>query len=97
MGGWDPVTVTNWLHLNNLKYEQIHKFIHPTICPAMAVDWKTKGFSPLEARQWASIQIQIDLAVSLRDLKIHPSMINKFLSSGYTWTKLLNTQLRNTQ
>ncbi|KAJ9058678.1 hypothetical protein DSO57_1010018 [Entomophthora muscae] len=30
-GGWNPVTVINWLHTNRLAYGDINKYIHPTI------------------------------------------------------------------
>ncbi|KAJ9060778.1 hypothetical protein DSO57_1027173 [Entomophthora muscae] len=83
-GGWNPITVTNWLHTNHLTYSEIHKYIHPTICPAVAIEWKSKGFSPNKAEQWAAAQISIELASSLKTLKIHPLMITDFVNFGYT-------------
>ncbi|KAJ9052651.1 hypothetical protein DSO57_1032195 [Entomophthora muscae] len=50
-GGWNPVTVVNWLHTNCLKYGDINKFILPTIGPEMAFEWKRHGFSASEAIQ----------------------------------------------
>ncbi|KAJ9086199.1 hypothetical protein DSO57_1006710 [Entomophthora muscae] len=69
---------------STLTYAEIHKYIHPTICPAMAVEWKAKEFTPTEAKQWASIQIPLDLAITLKDMKIHPSTVMDFLNSEYT-------------
>ncbi|KAJ9083802.1 hypothetical protein DSO57_1031084 [Entomophthora muscae] len=83
-GGWNPVTVTNWLHTNHLLYQEINKYIHPTIDPESAIEWKSKGLLSTEAKQWTNIRVQVDLASSLRDPKIYPSTINNFLLSGYT-------------
>ncbi|KAJ9073745.1 hypothetical protein DSO57_1012966 [Entomophthora muscae] len=44
VGGWNLMTVTNWLHTNHLTYHEIHKYINPTICPAVAIKWKLQGF-----------------------------------------------------
>ncbi|KAJ9077084.1 hypothetical protein DSO57_1020065 [Entomophthora muscae] len=54
-GGWNPVTVTNWLHTNRLQYGDINKYIHQTICPAMTVEWKNHRFPATEAIKWASL------------------------------------------
>ncbi|KAJ9078783.1 hypothetical protein DSO57_1003247 [Entomophthora muscae] len=35
---WNPVTVTNWLHTNRLKYRDINQYIHSTISPDKAVE-----------------------------------------------------------
>ncbi|KAJ9085906.1 hypothetical protein DSO57_1009485 [Entomophthora muscae] len=50
-GGWNPVTVVNWLHTNQLQYADINKYIHRTISPAMAIEWKQQGFPASEAIQ----------------------------------------------
>ncbi|KAJ9085457.1 hypothetical protein DSO57_1013916 [Entomophthora muscae] len=54
-GGWNPVTVTNWLHTNHLSYQEINKYIHSNVDPASAIEWKSKGFPPTEAKQRANI------------------------------------------
>ncbi|KAJ9061869.1 hypothetical protein DSO57_1016274 [Entomophthora muscae] len=93
-GGWNPITVTNWLHTNHLTYSEIHKYIHPAICPESAIAWKTKGFTPAEAKKWASIEAPIDLAISLRDIKIHPSMIADFLTEGYSMDEAIEYNIK---
>ncbi|KAJ9070116.1 hypothetical protein DSO57_1011731 [Entomophthora muscae] len=70
-GGWSPITVINWLHRNHLKYEDINKYIHSTISPDAAVTWKSKNFTATEAIQWAFILVHVDLAKSLKEMKIH--------------------------
>ncbi|KAJ9063283.1 hypothetical protein DSO57_1001721 [Entomophthora muscae] len=88
-GGWNPVTVTNWLHTNRLKYGEINKYIHKAINPTMAIEWRKHKLTATEAIQWASIRIHIDLAVSLRDMKIHASEVNDYLTNGYTLDEAL--------
>ncbi|KAJ9068023.1 hypothetical protein DSO57_1032943 [Entomophthora muscae] len=95
-GGWNPATVINWLQSNNLKYGDINKFIHPTISPALAVEWKSHGFSATEAIQWANIAIQVDLARKLRNMKIHPSVVSDYLNSGYTIDESIEYMIKRT-
>ncbi|KAJ9070254.1 hypothetical protein DSO57_1010293 [Entomophthora muscae] len=95
-GGWNPATVTNWLQTNNLKYSDINKFIHATISPALAVEWKKLGFSATEALQWAAMEIQVDLARKLREMKVHPTKVSVFLNSGYTIDESIEFAIKKT-
>ncbi|KAJ9074846.1 hypothetical protein DSO57_1002276 [Entomophthora muscae] len=93
-GGWNPITVTNWLHINKIKYGEINKYIHATVSPVQAMEWKKESFSATDTKQWAWIQIQIDLAIRLRDLNIHPSNIAEFLNNEYTLDEAVELSIK---
>ncbi|KAJ9059259.1 hypothetical protein DSO57_1004242 [Entomophthora muscae] len=50
----------------------------------MAIEWKQQGFPESEAIQWANIQVHIDLAKKLKDLKVNATEVSNFLTNGYS-------------
>ncbi|KAJ9089164.1 hypothetical protein DSO57_1015673 [Entomophthora muscae] len=93
-GRWITVTVINWLCRNQLKYCNVNKYIHQTISPAAAIEWKRTGFMAKEALLWSEIQVPVDFAETLRHKKIYLTKISEYLTNRYTLDEALNLVIK---
>ncbi|KAJ9057944.1 hypothetical protein DSO57_1017779 [Entomophthora muscae] len=82
--GWVPDTAVTWLHTNETTYDEIRKYFYPNIGPESAIVWKRLGFALGEAKLWADLVVNVDLAHTLWNQNILPVTIARFIERKYT-------------
>ncbi|KAJ9071127.1 hypothetical protein DSO57_1000795 [Entomophthora muscae] len=82
--GWVPDTVVTWLNTNETTYDKIRKYFHPNKGPESAIVWRQRGFAPGEAKLWADLIVDVDLAHTLWNHDILPVTIARFIERKYT-------------
>ncbi|KAJ9056338.1 hypothetical protein DSO57_1034158 [Entomophthora muscae] len=94
--GWVPDTVVTWLNTNETTYDEIRKYFCPNIGPENAIVWKRRGFALGEAKLWADLIVDVDLAHTLRNHDILPVTIARFIERKYTLDKAIMYAMEGT-